>query len=311
VEERCEALVAQQLLYPLGATTWPDGTVATRYAFVHALYQQVVYERLGAGRRVRLHQWLGECLEAAYGAQAGEIAAELAEHFVRGQDARRAVPYLRRAAENAAQRSAPVEAIRHLTRGLEILTTMPETPERLQQELDLQVPLGAAWAQIRGWAAPEVGQAYARARALCQCLGEPSQLPVVLWGQFLWCAQRAEVQTAHELAEHLLTLAQRQADPALLLSAHATLGMTLFIRGEVAVAHGHLARGSALYVPAYHRTLVARYGLDLGVVARCFMALSLWPLGAPEQALAQMDEARTLAQDLSHPYRPTVCPFLV
>jgi hypothetical protein len=189
VEERCEALVAQQLLYPLGATTWPDGTVATRYAFVHALYQQVVYERLGAGRRVRLHQWLGECLEAAYGAQAGEIAAEL--------------------------------------------------------------------------------------------------------------------------AEHLFTLAQRQADPAFLLSAHATLGMTLFIRGEVAVAHGHLARGSALYVPAYHRTLVARYGLDLGVVARCFMALSLWPLGAPEQALAQMDEARTLAQDLSHPYRPTVCPFLV
>ena len=81
--------------------------MATRYAFRHALYQQVVYERLGAGRRVRLHQRLGECLEAAYGAQAGEIAAELAEHFARGYDARRAVHYLHQAAEKATQRYAP------------------------------------------------------------------------------------------------------------------------------------------------------------------------------------------------------------
>jgi predicted ATPase/DNA-binding winged helix-turn-helix (wHTH) protein len=302
VEECCEALVVQQFLHPLGVTTWPNGTVATRYAFVHALYQQVVYERLGAGRRVRLHQRLGECLEAAYGAQAGEVAAELAEHFVRGQDVQRAVPYLQQAAENAAYRAAPVEAIRHLSRGLEVLITLPETPERLQQELDLQVPLGGAWAQNRGWSAPEVGQVYARARELCRRLGAPPQLPVVLLGQFSCYTQRAEWQTARELAEHLLTLAQRQADPALLLSAHYAFGLTLFFRGEVAAAHVHLAQGSALYVPAYHRALVTSNRLDPGVTVRCYTALSLWLLGAPEQALAQMHEARTLAQELSHTY---------
>jgi DNA-binding winged helix-turn-helix (wHTH) protein/predicted ATPase len=302
VEEHCEALVAQQMLRFLEVTTWPDGTVATRYAFVHALYQQVVYERLGAGRRVRLHQRLGECLEKAYEAHAGEIAAELAVHFVRGQDTQRAVHYLHQAAENALHRCAHVQAINHLTRGLELLTTVPETPERLQHELDLQVLLGGAWAQTRGWSAPEVGQAYARARALCERLGEPPQLPVVLLRQFMWCVPRAEWQTAHELGEHLRTLAQRQSNPVFLLSAHIMLGVSLVFRGEVVAAHAYFAQGSALYVPAYHRAPVAHHSIDLGVHARCYAALSLWLLGAPAQALAQMHEARTLAQELAHPY---------
>jgi predicted ATPase len=283
-------------------TTWPDGTVATHYAFVHALYQQVVYQRLGAGRRVRLHQRLGGCLETAYGAQADEIAAELAEHFVRGQDTQQAVHYLHLAAENALRRCAQVEAIKHLTCGLELLTALPETPERLQHELDLQVLLGGAWAQTRGWSALEVGQAYARARALCERLGEPPQLPAVLLGQFWWDTQRAEWQMAYELAEHLLTLAQQQADLVLLMSAHTALGMTLLCRGEVDKAHAHLTQGNTLDVPASHHALVVHHSFELGVYARCFAALSLWLRGAPEQALSQMHEACTLAQELSHPY---------
>ena len=273
VEEHCEALVEQQLLHPLGVTTWPNGTVATRYAFVHALYQQVVYERLGAGRRVRLHQRLGECLETAYGAQAGEIAAELAEHFVRGQDTQRAVHYLHQAAENALHRCAQVEAINHLTRGLELLTTLPETPERLQHELDLQVLLGAAWAQARGWSAPEVGQAYARARVLCQRLGAPPQLPVVLLGQFMWCVPRAEWQTAHELGEHLHTLAQRQADPVLLLSAHTMLGVSLSFVGRWP-PHTHTSRRGArcmsrpLTVPPW-RIMVLTWECSRAAMRRC------------------------------------------
>src|SRR5215813_557150 len=112
VEEHCETLVGQQLLRPLGVATWPNGMVATRYAFVHALYQQVVYQELGAGRRIRLHQRLGECLETAYGSQAREVAAELAEHFVRGRDTWRAVRYMHQAAENASRRHAHRESTR-------------------------------------------------------------------------------------------------------------------------------------------------------------------------------------------------------
>ena len=123
--------------------------VATRYAFVHALYQQVVYQELGAGRRVRLHQRLGECLETAYGSQAREIA-ELAEHFVRGQDTWRAVRYMHQAAENAAHRHAHREAIAYLRQGLELLKVMAETPQLLQQELVIQLALGPELMVTRG-----------------------------------------------------------------------------------------------------------------------------------------------------------------
>src|SRR5262249_27821760 len=97
VEAGCEALVRQQLLQPAGSASWPDGTAAARYTFTHALYPQAAYDRLGVGRRVVLHQRIGQYLEAAYGPQAPEMAAELAGHFARGQDPRQAVRYLQQA----------------------------------------------------------------------------------------------------------------------------------------------------------------------------------------------------------------------
>ncbi|MBI3304450.1 MAG: hypothetical protein HYZ72_20500 [Deltaproteobacteria bacterium] len=95
VEERCAGLARRgQFLQARGLAEWPDGTVAARYGFIHALYQEVVYERVPAGRRVHLHRRIGEREEAAYDNRAGEIAAELAVHFERGRDYRRAVHYL-------------------------------------------------------------------------------------------------------------------------------------------------------------------------------------------------------------------------
>jgi predicted ATPase len=123
-------------------------------------------------------------LEVAYGASADEMAAELAEHFVRGQDTHRAIRYLQQAADNAARRYAPHEVIGPLQRALTLLATLPEIPAQVQQKLDLQVALGAAFIATKGNAAPEVEQTYARARMLCQRLGETPQLFPVLFG--LW-----------------------------------------------------------------------------------------------------------------------------
>ena len=97
------------------------------YQFKHALYHEVVYARVSAGRRMHLHRQIGARKEAGYGAQARQIAAELAVHFARGGDAGRAVHYLHFAAENALRRSAYQEAITHLTQGLEVLASLPET----------------------------------------------------------------------------------------------------------------------------------------------------------------------------------------
>jgi class 3 adenylate cyclase/DNA-binding winged helix-turn-helix (wHTH) protein/predicted ATPase len=272
------------------------------YTFKHALTRQAAYQSLLIRTRQQLHGQIAQVLETQFAATAETQPERLAHHYTEAGLGAQAVGYWRRAGQRAMERSALVEAISHLTRGLGVLTTVPETPEHLQHELDLQLLLGGAWAETGGWSASEVGQAYARALVLCQHLGEPPQLPVVLLGQLFWDMQRSGWQTVRELAEHLLIRAQHQSDPILFLAAHAALGGTLFFRGEVVAAHAHLAQGSALYVSASHRALVAHHVIDLGVFARCYAALSLWLLGAPAQALAQVHEAHTLAQELSHPF---------
>ena len=132
----CDELAAQRhFLDDTGWTVWPDGTGSGVYRFQHALYRQVLYERLGTMRCVRLHQRIGARLEAGYGAQAGEVAAQIAVHFERGGGCPRAVHYWQQAGENAARRNAHYEASTALTKGLALLATLPESPEHSRHEL--------------------------------------------------------------------------------------------------------------------------------------------------------------------------------
>jgi len=145
VEEHREKLDRKgQLIHERGVEEWPDGTMGGRYRFLHALYQNVLYERIAPGRRVRLHKQIGERREAAFGPRAGEIATELAVHFEHGRDVHRAIFYLERAGNNALQRSANAEAVRHLTSALTLLKTLPNAAGCTPQELTLLVTLGAA-----------------------------------------------------------------------------------------------------------------------------------------------------------------------
>ena len=302
IEEWCEELARRQLfLRPTRSGMWPDGTLDVRYEFLHALYQNVLYERVTMTRRQRLHQRIGERQEEGYGEQAREIAAELALHFERSRDHRRAVRYLGQAGQNASARSAHREAINHLTTALELLKTLPDTSERTQQELTLQIALGLALMATRGIAAPEVEQAYARARELCRQVGETPQLFPVLVGLFRFYLVRAELQTALELGKQCLSLAQKVQDPALLLEAHMALGPPLLFLGELASARKHTERGIALYDSRRHRSHAFLYALDPGAICLSIAALSLWCLGYPHQARQRSHEALALAQELTHP----------
>ena len=139
-----------------------------------------------------------------------------------------------------------------------MLTTLPETPARLQQELDLQVALGAALRATQGSAAPEVERTYGRARALCAQLGDTPQLFPVLRGLMQYYQNRGDIQTATQLGEQLLRLAQAQPDPAPRLLAHYQLGTVVFYRGEPAAAQTHHTQALALYDPQAHRALAVR-----------------------------------------------------
>ena len=244
VEEWCEGLAARgQFVRARGTETLADGTVTGRYGFVHALYQQVLYERLAAVRRIHLHRRIGEWEEGAYGARVGEHAAELAMHFERGQDYPRAVQYLGQAAENAMRRNAYQEAIALLNRALGTLKLLPDTPERTQQELALHIALGVPLLMTKGYAAPEIEHTYARAREICQQLGaHPQHLPA-LAGLFRFHLVRSELATARALGEQVMQLAQNSSDPLFRATAHSMLGVTLAWLGEFPAARDHLEQG--------------------------------------------------------------------
>ena len=237
VEARCADLARRGLfLVPREPLRWPDGTMIARYAFGHALYQEILYARVSPVRRFELHRAIGAHLESVHGPGAELIAAELATHFDRGGEAERAVRYLQHAGNMALANSAHQEAIRHLSRALELLPRLADDRLRTEREVALLLRLGPAWMAARGYAAPEVGETYSRALGRCRQLGETPQVFRVLKGLWNFHLVRAELDTARELSEELLSRARQHGDPGLRLRAFAQLGQTQFHQGEIAPA---------------------------------------------------------------------------
>jgi DNA-binding winged helix-turn-helix (wHTH) protein/predicted ATPase len=303
VEARCEELARQrQFIQTCGAQELPNGESVMRYGFIHTLYQSVLYERVPASRRVQLHRRIGEEGETLYGERAREIAAELAMHFERGANYRQAVKYLQLAAENEILRFGYQEAVGLARRGLELLDRLNDTPERARQELSLQLTLGVPLIATEGYAAPDVGRAYTRARELCQQLGETEAISQVLWGLRTFHTVRGELGTARGIAEELLRLAEQYPTPGLAMRGHWAMEITFMHLGEFGVALEHFEKALLLYDPERHRDDAFRYAQNPGIAMRCFAAWSLWFLGKPDQAMIRIEEALTLARELSEPY---------
>jgi predicted ATPase len=302
-EAWCAGLAQRALfLQDQGVETWPDGTVATRYGFLHALYQQVLYEQIPAARRAQLHHRVGAQEEAGYGRRASEIATRLALHFELGHDYPRAITYHRHAATNALRRCAYTEAIAHCRQGLALLATLPETPDRAQRELDIQTILAPVLMATRSPVAPEVEQAYARARVLCRQVGQTPKLVWALEGLWAFDLVRGRFHPARELGHQLLNLTQQLQSAPLSVVAHQALGLTLFYLGEFTAALHHLEHGLTAY-NAQRQSMQGTVGIhDPGVMCGAFAALALCVLGYPDQALQRSQEMLRLAQDISHPY---------
>jgi predicted ATPase len=196
------------------------------YTFKHALIQDAAYQSLLKSTRQQYHQRIAQVLEAQFPETAATQPEVLAHHYTEAGLAAPAVGYWQRAGQHASDRSAHLEAISHLTTGIELLATLPETPEHTQQALTLYIALGAALQVTKGHAAPEVEHAYTHARALCQQVGETPELGPVLYGLWRFYVTQSQLHTAREIGETLLRLAQRAHDPALAVLAHNALGAT-------------------------------------------------------------------------------------
>jgi predicted ATPase len=125
----------------------------------------------------------------------------------------------------------------------------------------------------------------------------------LLWGLWTFWLVRGEIQsTARELAEQCLQMAQRLRDPTLLLGAYQALGTTSLMGGELVPAQARLEQMITLYDARQSDALVSLYGQDLGVFCLRYIGWAKWLLGYPEQALAQSNQALSLARQLAHPF---------
>jgi predicted ATPase/DNA-binding XRE family transcriptional regulator len=281
----------------------------SHYRFRHILFQKYLYNNLDPVERSYLHEAVGQILEAWHQDQPEEMAAiavQLAYHFQAAGLIAKASDYLYQAGHQTVRLSASQEAIAHFTTALALLATLPQTPERDQQELRLQLELGAQLATTSGYAAPEVEAAFARARELAQYMEKTPELFPALFGLWRFYLTGAKHQTGRELAEQCLALAEYLQEPALLLQAYHALSFSLCCLGELVPARHYLEQGIALYNPEQYHALAFSYGTDPGVHSLSLLTFQLWLLGYSDQALAKSNQALTLARELAHPMSQAV-----
>jgi serine/threonine protein kinase/predicted ATPase len=302
VEERLEVLDrACGLVRRVGEYQLPDRTPTLRYAFVHALYQNALYEGLQPARKVSLSAAVARALLRHHGETGGGVTAELALLFEAARDGARAADFFLRAAQKAFRLFANHEAAALARRGLEQLATLPDTLERRRCELRLQMALGVSLRATRGFADAEVERAHARALQLCGEVEPTVEYFPVLWGLCLYYVVRGEVRTGGELSGQLLGLATAVNDSALLVQAHARTGTTLLHLGDPGRARLHLETALSLYEEHQLQRQGLLFGADPAVTCRAFLAWALWLLGYPDGALKTVDDALARARATSHP----------
>jgi predicted ATPase len=287
--------VREELLYQRG--TPPEAT----YIFRHALIQDAAYESMLRSTRRRYH---GRVAEVLIDRMARVVEAQpelLAHHLTEAGQIRAAIDKWHEAGRRALQRSANKEAMTHLQRALDLLATQPGSPARDREELDLQVALGSATLAFQSWGSPEGARCYARARELCQAVGDDRERFPILWGFWMIHNQRSELSERRATAAELLAIAERHGDPAMLLQAHHANWGNPFL-GDFAFQLEHVERGLAHYDPAEHHRLAPQYGgHDAGVCGHCHRALALWATGYPERAAESFAAALALADEIAHP----------
>jgi predicted ATPase len=276
---------------------------AATYIFKHALVQDAAYQSMLKSQRRQHHQAIAQTLDERFPDTRETQPELLAHHYTEAGLTEPALVYWQRAGQRAIECSAYVEAMAYLTRGLDVLKGLPDSAERTQHELALQVSLGVPLMVTKGYASPEVERTYGRARELCLQVGETPQLATVLWALWAYYLVAGKLQTALEVAEQYRALAQKAQDPELLLETCQLMGLTLHHLGELVAARPHLQQGVALYDPERHHALIFRHGgVDTGVAIQTHLALTLWLLGYPSQSRRSMHDALLLAQKLNHPF---------
>ena len=288
-------LVASELVFQRG--TPPDAV----YSFKHALVQDAAHSSLLRSTRQQLHAQIAEALETL-SAELMDTQPELfAQHYAEAGLIEKSVACWGKAGRRSAARSAMAEAAAQLQKGLDQLALLPDNPERQRQELEFWSALGAVLHAVKGYAAPETGRAYARARELWEQLGSPAEFLQIPYGQSRYHMGCGELDLALRLDEDLLRLSGQRNDSAGLVLGHLSSGRDLMLVGKFASSRSHLEEVIALYDPISHHSLGLQVGTHPHVISQAYLAIVLFCLGFPDQALAQSRAAIAEARRLAHP----------
>ena len=288
-------LVDAELLYQRGRPP------RARYLFKHALIQDAAYASLLRSQRQQYHQRIANILEAQFPETIESQPELVAHHYTESGLSDQAMDYWRKAGQQAVEHSAYEEATRHLTKALELIPTLAESPERNKRELDILLTMREALDATKGHAPSEMEAVLTRARDLCQQVEESPQLFGVMRALASFHFIRAEVQTALELSDQCLILAQHLQDPIYLYHAHRERGLRLWFHGELIRAKKNYEQAIALHDRyRYDAHIMTRMQPGALCRSRTYIALVLWFLGYPDQALVRMREALALAEELSH-----------
>jgi len=288
-------LVASELVFQRG--TPPEAV----YTFKHALVQDAAHSSLLRSSRRQLHARIAEALET-HSPELMDSQPELfAQHYEEAGLVEKSVAYWDKAGHSSAAHSAMAEAASQFEKALDQLALLPNNRERQRYELELRCSLGATLLVIKGFAAPEAGYAYARARELWEQMGSPLEFRLVPYGQSRYHAARGELDLALRLDKALLRLSRQHDDSVGLVLGHYSSGRNLMLAGRFALSRWHLEAGLALYDPMSHHSLAHQAGFSLEVVSQGILGIVLFCLGFPDQALAQSNAAIAEARRLAHP----------
>jgi predicted ATPase len=293
IDDALAQLVTAELIFRRG--TPPDA----EYTFKHALVQDAAYSTLLRSSRQQLHVRIAATLESRFPEIAAAEPAILAQHCTEAGLAENAIRYWLKAGQQSIGRCAMTEAVAQLRKALDLLSSIPDGTARQEQELNLQITLGHALMAAKGLAAPEPGEAFARARQLCEKLDRPRQLLPILVGQWLYRMVRGEAEQGEGHAQEVRHLGEARSDVTWKCFGSFVSGNTCFWLGKFIDGRVHLENGLSHWDPTFR----ASWALpdDAYAVAVLHLSKTLLYLGYVDQARLRRDEALAEARRIS-PY---------
>jgi class 3 adenylate cyclase/tetratricopeptide (TPR) repeat protein len=296
LEEALDQLVQSELIFRRGEI--PHAV----YSFKHVLVRDAAYASLLKKRRGHLHAAIANALEQQFPEIVQTQPETLARHLTEAGLFERAIEYWLQSGKNAALRSANVEAIAHLRRGIEVTARLPEGEGRNRSELDLQLVLGPCLIAMHGPAESNALATFARARELCEHLGKPPEYLQVMFWLATASVVRGELQKALEAVATLLGTAEARGDRPALINAIRLQAMILFFLGRVVEAREVIERAAEMFSASQEVDKVAARaaGQDAGVAIMAFMSWVLWVLGDVDTAVARIAEALERADTIHH-----------